>query len=87
MKEYRRSKGLIQQDLSDLVGVSRRAVADWESGKFFPTDQNLKKLAQIFEVDQKTLRANLEVNFVMKQVQRTMKRHSLGQDEVLALIT
>lgn len=33
MAAARKNKNLTQQDVADLMGVSRQSVADWESGK------------------------------------------------------
>lgn len=33
LKEYRKAKGLTQQDIADLAGVSRKAINELEQGK------------------------------------------------------
>src|SRR2546427_2076040 len=40
----RTSIGLTQAGLGDLLGVSRRAVAQWEAGSSYPTAERLKQL-------------------------------------------
>jgi len=37
LKESRREKGLSQQQLADLVGVSRNTISSIETGQFNPT--------------------------------------------------
>ena len=91
MREYRQEQGLSQLELSQLVGVRRQTISDWERGEVFPTDENLKKLAQVFKIDRQTLRKNLEANFEIKQLKKTIARFNeklgLSKEEVLALIT
>jgi y4mF family transcriptional regulator len=33
LKEYRKARGLTQQDIADLAGVSRKAINELEQGK------------------------------------------------------
>ena len=44
MLTLRTSIGLTQAGLADLLGVSRRAVADWEAGSSYPKTERLKQL-------------------------------------------
>src|SRR6266436_2273185 len=44
MLTLRTSIGLTQAGLGDLLGVSRRAVAQWEAGSSYPTAERLKQL-------------------------------------------
>lgn len=48
IKECRKSAGLSQDKLAELVGVSRQAVTKWEAGQTAPSTENLLKLAEIF---------------------------------------
>lgn len=47
LKQARVAAGLSQEQLSEQIGVSRSAVAKWESDKGMPDIQNLKVLAQL----------------------------------------
>lgn len=49
LKQLRESKGMTQQGLADLVGVTKGAVIHWEKYGFSSTDK-LQKLAECFEV-------------------------------------
>lgn len=44
----RQKSGMSQEKVAELVGVSRQAVAKWESGQSTPNTENLFKLADIF---------------------------------------
>ncbi len=48
IKEQRKSAGLSQEKVAELVGVSRQAVTKWETGQSAPSTENLFKLAEIF---------------------------------------
>ena len=48
--QARRQKGLTQEALAERLGVSRQAVAKWESGKAMPGTANLFALSQILEI-------------------------------------
>lgn len=50
LNRLRREKGLSQEELGNLVGVSRQAVQKWESGASRPDMDNLVTLAQYFSV-------------------------------------
>ena len=42
--QLRRKLDLTQQDVADVVGVTRQAVTTWEAGLREPSDTNVKKL-------------------------------------------
>lgn len=45
----RRKKGLTQEELSDLLAVSRQSVSRWEMDAAFPETDKLIKLSKLFE--------------------------------------
>ncbi len=50
IKRKRKEKGLTQQTLGELVGVSFKAVSKWECGNSIPDISILKKLCEILEI-------------------------------------
>jgi len=48
IKTCRKSVGMSQEKVADLVGVSRQAVTKWEVNQSAPNTENLFKLAEIF---------------------------------------
>ncbi len=46
----RRKSGLSQENLAELLNVSRQAVSKWETGDALPEVNKLSRLAQIFGV-------------------------------------
>ena len=51
LKEWRLKKGLTQQDLAQLLGVSRSTIASWEIGRTEIPYEALKKLKDRFGLD------------------------------------
>ena len=49
IKQFRLKCKLTQQQLADLMDVTRQAVTRWESGTVEPSTENLISLAQIFD--------------------------------------
>lgn len=50
IQELRRQKGLTQEELAELLFVSRTAVSKWESGRGYPNVDSLKGIAKVFGV-------------------------------------
>lgn len=50
LKNYRTDKGLSQEKVAEIVGVSRQAVAKWESDQTAPNSTNLIALSSIYEI-------------------------------------
>jgi len=48
--ELRRKKGLTQEALAELLGVTRVTVARWETGRLIPGTSSILKLSEIFGV-------------------------------------
>jgi transcriptional regulator with XRE-family HTH domain len=46
----RKEKGLTQEDLADLLNVSRQSVSKWESGKGYPNMERMIFLADYYGV-------------------------------------
>lgn len=61
LSELRKSRGLTQQALADKLGVRQTSVAMWEKGKALPRTQKLVELANILDVDIKTLLQSMSV--------------------------
>ena len=50
LKEARKQAGLSQEQLSEKLGISRSAVAKWETDKGIPDVDNLKALSKLLNV-------------------------------------
>lgn len=44
LRRARKTKGLSQEELAALLGVSRQAVSKWEQGTVYPETEKLKTI-------------------------------------------
>ena len=51
LKEARENKGLTQEQLANVVSVSRSTVSHWETGRKGPEKELLDRLEQVLEVE------------------------------------
>lgn len=49
IKKIRESRGMLQYELANRMGVKQASVSAWESGKAMPSAENLIKLADILD--------------------------------------
>ena len=50
LAEVRRAKGLTQEELAELLGVTRTTVVYWESGRVYPRVNLLQEIVKTLEV-------------------------------------
>ena len=50
LQELRKIKGLTQEELAEILYISRTAVSKWESGRGYPNIDSLKEISKFFEV-------------------------------------
>ena len=68
IKEARKVKGLSQEDLGDLLGVSFQAVSSWETGKFIPDSDHLAALAKALDLSLDALFVDANKNWKLEKV-------------------
>lgn len=59
---YRKKKGISQEELADKLNVSRQTVSLWETGQTFPSTEKLILLSEILDVSLDILCGRLSVN-------------------------
>ena len=59
LKLYRKKCGFTQEQIAEMLGVSRQAVAKWERGETLPDIENVIALADLYEVSVDSLVRNL----------------------------
>ena len=50
IQHYRKEKNLSQDELAEIIFVSRQSISNWERGATYPDIQNLLLLSKVFEV-------------------------------------
>ncbi len=50
LKELRTNANLKQEDVANRLFVSRTLVSKWESGDRYPSDENLERIAALFQI-------------------------------------
>ena len=50
LQELRKQKGLTQEELAEVLFVSRTAISKWESGRGYPSIDSLKAVSNYFSV-------------------------------------
>ena len=51
LKELRKEKGFTQDDLAEMIEVTKSTIHNWEKDVFSIKSDRLKKLCEIFDVD------------------------------------
>jgi transcriptional regulator with XRE-family HTH domain len=70
LQDLRIKKGLSQEKLADIMGVSRQSVAKWESGSNYPEVDKLIELSDIFEVSIDKLLKDIEDECSKKEIKK-----------------
>lgn len=50
LQSYRKQRGMSQENLAEVIGVSRQAVSKWESGQSYPEMDKMIVLSELFSV-------------------------------------
>ena len=67
----RKNKGLTQEELAEKLGVSRQAVAKWESGQVYPDIFNLIQISSMMNVSVDYLVKDQDCTLNISPQQRT----------------
>ena len=77
LQELRKRKGLTQEELAEVLYVSRTAISKWESGRGFPNIESLKSISKFFSVSLDELLSGEEILAIAendnKQKERTLR--------------
>lgn len=81
IRKEREKRGWRREDLAQKTGASYRQIERWETAKSRPQAANLKKLAEVFEVDVSVLRPDLEAE--EEELRAYLIRVEANQDRIL----
>lgn len=76
LQELRKSKGMTQEDLAEVLYVSRTAISKWESGRGTPSIESLKQISAFFSVSIDDL---LSAEKVLSLAEQEHKVHQQNQ--------
>ena len=72
LQTLRKKSSLSQEDLAQLLGVSRQAISRWERSEVLPDLYNAKKIAEVFNITIDEL-MDIEIKHIDKEKERTNK--------------
>ncbi len=74
LKEKRIEKNLTQEELADLLYVTRQTISKWENGLRYPDYETLNKISLILEVSANELLGQSEINNLTIEVANSQKK-------------
>ena len=90
LQELRKQKNMTQEDLAEVLYVSRTAISKWESGRGYPNIDSLKRIAQFFSVTVDELLSGEEVLTIAeennKQKENSFRDLVFGLLDISALL-
>lgn len=74
LQELRKRKELTQEELAELLYVSRTAISKWESGRGFPNIESLKAISKFFSVSLDELLSGEEILAIAEKDHKEKER-------------
>lgn len=71
LQELRKNRGLTQEELAEILYVSRTAVSKWESGRGYPSIDSLKAIAGYFSVSIDDLLSGEKLIYIAEEENKT----------------
>ena len=75
LQELRKKKGLTQEELAEILFVSRTAVSKWESGRGMPSIESLKAISKFFAVTLDDLLSSEELLVIAEDYHKQKEMH------------
>ena len=67
----RKARGMSQEELADIIGVSRQAVSKWESEQSTPDPEKIIILSEVFEVT---------TDYILKGIEPAKEKDEKGKE-------
>ena len=75
LQELRKQKGLTQEELAEVLFVSRTAISKWESGRGYPNIESLKAISKFFGVTIDELLSGDELLTIAEKDTKKKEKH------------
>lgn len=75
LQELRKQKGLTQEELAQVLYVSRAAISKWESARGYPSIDSLKQIAKYFNVTVDELLSGEELLTLAQEDHKQKQNH------------
>ena len=75
LQELRKKKGLTQEELAEVLFVSRTAVSKWESGRGYPNIESLKAISVFFGITIDELLSGAELLSIAEEDNKQKESH------------
>lgn len=72
----RKNNNYTQEQLADILGVSRQAISKWESGSAYPETDKLIRISELF---------NCSLDYLLKQSETKTSKAESGEPELVTL--
>ena len=90
LQELRKQKGITQEELAEVLFVSRTAISKWESGRGYPNIESLKAIAKYFAVTVDDLLSSDQLLTVAeedkKQIEKSFRDAIMGVVDISSLM-
>ena len=84
LQELRKQKGLTQEELAEILFVSRTAISKWESGRGYPNIDSLKAISKFFSITVDKLLSGDELLTIAEEDHK--KQESSVRDLIFGLL-
>ena len=75
LQELRKQKNLTQEELAEILYVSRTAISKWESGRGYPNIDSLKAISKFFSLSLDELLSSDELLTIAEEDNKQKERH------------
>ncbi len=89
VRKYRIKKGMTQQELGDIIGITGKSVGFIERGENFPTQMNMFKIAKVLDMSMDEFIFGykfFDADLSMKELNEMLKELSSGDQSLVITI-